>query len=115
MRDCAANSAKFEQADLRGCKLSGSVLGSATFKNANLAKADMRYCALSSADFSGANLCGTDLRDAVLNESCKFDNETTYDQFTKFPAGFDPAAKGLKKIDSTKAQRTPAAKSSNLY
>lgn len=76
----------FVEADLAGCDLSGADLS-----RTSLAAADLRGANLRDTKLRGANLTGALLQNAQLEGA-------EYDEFTVWPAGFDPAARGAKKI-----------------
>ena len=85
----------------------------------NLTEFDLRDFSLRSGNFSGVNLWRTDLRRANLKgadlSGVKGFNQAVladavYDEGTRFPTGFDPAARGLRMAqDSTAAPGEPVA------
>jgi uncharacterized protein YjbI with pentapeptide repeats len=105
IRYAVASDAKFQGADLQGALLRYSVLSDARFTGADCRGADFSYSLLTDADFSGADLRGAIFSNAMLGE--RFDANTVYDETTKFPAGFDPAAKGLTLKPKDKEERRP--------
>ena len=87
LRNGVLNRADLEKADLSNADLRGVRLSGASLRGANLSGADMRGANLSQADLSGANLQGIKHLDATLGKA-RFDGDT------RFPAGFNPAARG---------------------
>jgi hypothetical protein len=81
--------ANFDGANLQNSKLNGAKLDEATFRGADLRGAYLSYDNLGggptliNADLTGALLDGADLT------GCE------YDDSTRFPEGFDPAARGM--------------------
>ena len=61
----------------------GANLGGANLGGANLGGANLRYANLRYANLGGANLWGANLGDATAN------------RYTRWPDGFDPAARGV--------------------
>jgi uncharacterized protein YjbI with pentapeptide repeats len=91
--------ASFQVATFVGCDLTGAVLegsGSsfqlASFENATLVGAKL-VGSFQLVNLSGARLEGADLSalDSDSLTSCYFKEPPTYDDRTRFPAGFDPA------------------------
>jgi hypothetical protein len=88
--------------DLRNAQLGGLHLVESVFRRANLAFADLRGAdlqgawlegaRLQEADLGGADLRGARLDGTELHGACE-------DQATKWPDGFDPAARGVIRID----------------
>jgi uncharacterized protein YjbI with pentapeptide repeats len=74
-------------ANLTGANLAKALLWGAHLIGANLDQANLSGSGLDRADLSKADLTGADLNGAVLKGA-------KYDQNTKWPAGFDPAAAG---------------------
>jgi hypothetical protein len=74
-------------ADLRGADLRGADLREADLGGADLSEADLFGAYLSEANLTGADLGGADLFKADLQG-------TRYNQDTRWPKGFDPAAAG---------------------
>jgi len=70
-------------ANLRGANLRDAYLGGAYLYGADLYGADLYGADLYGADLYGADLRGAYLRDAFANK------------FTRWPDGFDPAARGV--------------------
>ena len=64
------------------------------FQDADLTLSHFVNASLANTDLRGANLSGANLTGATLSQT-RFDGETTYDRFTRFPEGFDPVAAGL--------------------
>ena len=83
IRDGWCHGADLYGADLRYANLRGADLRYANLRYANLGDADLRGADLWGADLWGADLRGANLRGAFANE------------FTRWPAGFDPAARGV--------------------
>jgi uncharacterized protein YjbI with pentapeptide repeats len=82
----------FHEQDLSAASLGGSTLTDANLSGAILANASLGD--LAGADLTGANLKNTYLLGSGL-ETASFDATTIYNQWTKFPDGFDPLAAGL--------------------
>jgi uncharacterized protein YjbI with pentapeptide repeats len=89
--------------DLRGAQLSGQRLRGANLENANLEGASFVMADLGSANLRGArlanamlcgNLRGADLRGADLTGADL--DRANYDDSTRWPEGFDPAAHGAR-------------------
>lgn len=105
----AAPLAQMQGLDLSGAKLYWASLGDADLSFANLSNADLRGAQLCRAtcrgtNFSGANLgldniggrtnlSGADLSTANLTGATF--TGALYDDFTRFPAGFDPRGAGM--------------------
>jgi uncharacterized protein YjbI with pentapeptide repeats len=69
-------------ANLSSANLRGALLFAANLSQANLQQADLRGASVYNADLTGANLDGADLTGSY------------YSAGTKWPAGFDPQARG---------------------
>jgi uncharacterized protein YjbI with pentapeptide repeats len=83
--------ANFTNANLQGMDLSEFVAASSTFTGANLQGVNLRHAALDGCEFQGVDLS------TVMNlEEASMDG-AEYDDNTKFPPGFDPAANGMVK------------------
>ena len=80
-------------ADLRGADLSGAILSEAILSEAILRGADLREAVLSGTYLSGADLSDADLSGADLSEASLID--ALYNEYTKFPEGFDPETAGM--------------------
>ncbi len=101
--------ADLDMADLRGANLEGANLTRANLaradlaRGANLAGANLAGADLDMADLRGANLEGANLAGAYLTgypdganlEGANFTG-ASYDRSTRYPAGFDPAARGMR-------------------
>jgi uncharacterized protein YjbI with pentapeptide repeats len=79
----AFQGASFAGADLSGAKLIG---GGASFQSVDI----------DGARFVGADLTGLEARNLA---SCHFETPPTYDEATKFPAGFDPKLEGWNRVE----------------
>lgn len=89
--------ADLQWADLSWANLNSADLSLANLSEANLSHADLRMADLREANLSVANLDEADLRGADLRETnlrYTFLYSAKYDQNTKWPEGFDPAAQG---------------------
>jgi uncharacterized protein YjbI with pentapeptide repeats len=73
--------------DLRGRSFSGVTLTEVDLRRADLRQASFRGAFLWEVDLRGAHLAGADFRGAV------------YDEFTRWPAGFDPRKHGARLDD----------------
>lgn len=78
--------ADLREADLRGARMAGATLIGADLRGARLDDSD-----LTSADLRGADLRDTDLEDTKLNDA-------RYDPLTRFGQGFDPIARGMRRL-----------------
>jgi uncharacterized protein YjbI with pentapeptide repeats len=105
--------------DLHGANLREACLQDAHLERANLSRTNLRGACLRAAHLGGADLTGTDLRAADLRGAVLSDPETgsrgmpagdadlhrarlrgaRYDRFTRWPAGFDPGARGARLED----------------
>ena len=85
-----------------GCNSRGPAtnLRDADFNSAILRGANLHSAELAGADFDGADLRGANLADVTGIADAHFDADTTYNQWTVFPDGFDPQGAGLKLIVS---------------
>ena len=98
-------SASLAQSQLSGVALVGANLQHASMRGADLHNADLRMADLAGADLRGADLRGVnfraadlrgaDLRDARMTRA-EF-SDSIYDQWTQWPAGFDPRPCGAHK------------------
>lgn len=90
--------AKLDKLDLSYANFSGADLTKANFNQANLHQsilinAKLTNALLINADLRGVNLEKTDLINANLTNAC-------YDNFSKFPAQFDPIKAKMRLINS---------------
>jgi uncharacterized protein YjbI with pentapeptide repeats len=76
---------------IRNVDLSGATLNNAWIQNFEGDADDFATIQFSGADLSSANLATT----SILSEAI-VDSSTVYNQWTLFPQGFDPVARGLK-------------------
>lgn len=83
------------EADLSDASLRRAQLQNATFRNANLRNSVLAEADLEGADLRGAHLEGARLDEARNLDKARFNTETTWSRSTTWPAGFDPAARGL--------------------
>jgi uncharacterized protein YjbI with pentapeptide repeats len=95
LADLDARYADFFEADLSDASLRRAQLQNATFRNANLRNSVFAEADLEGADLRGAHLGGARLDEARNLDKARFNAETTWDKSTTWPAGFDPAARGL--------------------
>ena len=89
----------YQAKDLSGIGLEGKNLTGWDFHEQNLTNADWYSSTLTNADLTGANLKNACLRGATLTLT-KFSSESVYNQWTEFPAGFNPKVAGLTKVMS---------------
>jgi uncharacterized protein YjbI with pentapeptide repeats len=87
LRGADLGGAHLVSADLSGADLSGTNLFGADLSWAELQGADLRGADLRRADLTGAGLQGADLTEAV------------YDEYTRWPEGYDPRLSGAVGID----------------
>ena len=101
--------ANFDGAILLHAELNGANLEEATFRGADLRGAYLSLDRLLGApSLAGADLTGAETEGAIFI-GC------TYNEFTKFPAGFDPAKHGMITVAEEigrRALRTPAPRQS---
>jgi len=115
--------AKCREADFTGAKLAEANLRSAgfalaRFSGADLTQADFSYCDLKGADFSGATLTGcrfvhTDLRGADFSKADPKGLGFTgaeFDEQTRWPKGFKPAAEMSWKGEGADPRLAPSAR-----
>ncbi|MEZ4864472.1 MAG: pentapeptide repeat-containing protein [Caldilineaceae bacterium] len=94
--------ADLQQADLAGANLSQATLNGAVLKGANLTGVDLSYADLNWVDLTHANLRGAKLMTASLGWANLSNADLTdvdltdarYNDYTEWPAGFDPRAAG---------------------
>ncbi|MCA9171420.1 MAG: pentapeptide repeat-containing protein, partial [Planctomycetales bacterium] len=79
---------RLEQNDLTGWDLSSQNLSNASFQNSVMTDVNLR----------GADLKNANLSWATTSEPPVTDSSTVYNQWTVFPAGFDPLAAGLTQV-----------------
>jgi hypothetical protein len=79
-------------ADLSGADVSGASLVGVDLSGASLVGADVSRTILQGADLSGADLSRANLSGAELDDACA-------STATTWPAGFDPAARGVRITD----------------
>ncbi len=70
------------------------------FRRQDLSTVDLSYATLTDADLTGANLKNANLSHSKGLSQAKFDPATLYNQWTVFPAGFDPQVAGLTFVQS---------------
>ncbi|HTE20733.1 MAG TPA: pentapeptide repeat-containing protein [Armatimonadota bacterium] len=85
---------------LSGAHLAGAQLRAANLRHVYMRGGDLRDVDLREADLTGADLAGADLAGADLRGA-------RYDRFTRWPAGFDPRARGARRVERD-ALRQPA-------
>ena len=85
--DAMLYKAPLAEAQLIGANLQDANLRDARLWEADLKGADLRGADLRNAGLEGADLTGTDLRGADVQDAL-------YDEYTVWPAGFDPDAAG---------------------
>jgi hypothetical protein len=106
--------AVLEGADLSGSALVEARLYGATLNGADLSDANLTAAAFFQADLTSANLSGSGLKNADFSftpslDGAVFSAETTYNQWTMFPDGFDAAARGLTQVLSQPGDLDDAA------
>lgn len=92
-----------------GISLAGADLSEANLHHVNLQRANLRHLNLYASDCSGAsfrdadlshaNLRAANLQNSVLTGTQLF--ESYFDHLTKWPAGFDPLARGARNINAS--------------
>jgi uncharacterized protein YjbI with pentapeptide repeats len=75
-------------ADLKGANLQGTNIWYSDLRGVNLEGANLNNTDLRGSNLEGANLKGADLRRAKYSDATNFEG-ATYDQYTKFPRGFN--------------------------
>jgi uncharacterized protein YjbI with pentapeptide repeats len=100
MQNILLEDAVVKGTDLQGADLTDAFARRANLDGANLSKATLTNAYLVEANLSNANLQDADLRSADLSGAI-FNNTSLngarYNKVTKFPAGFDAAARGMRK------------------
>ncbi|WP_053744706.1 pentapeptide repeat-containing protein [Streptomyces sp. NRRL WC-3618] len=101
LTDCDFNNADLseaviEMADFTGARLQDAQLNhadmaQAVLRSADLAGANLAHSDLTEADLRGAVLRGADLTGCLL-DNIRMDSSTTWDETTRWPAGFSPQA-----------------------
>ena len=94
---------EFDEADVLGedrdkirvsrCQVVDLVAAPALIRDGWCAGADLTRADLTEADLTGADLTGADLTGAYLGRA--YLGRAKADQFTRWPDGFDPAARGV--------------------
>jgi uncharacterized protein YjbI with pentapeptide repeats len=92
--------ANLSGADLREARFFGATLKGADVSEANLTAAAFFDTEMTSTNLSGANLKNADFGFARSLDAAVFSTETTYNQWTIFPDGFDPSAFALTQVIS---------------
>ena len=90
-----ASTASYRAKDLRSIGLSGHDLTGWDFSGQNLANANLSGSTPTNANLTGAHLRNVNLDGTTGLDSAIADATTAYNQWTRFPAGFDPTATGL--------------------
>ena len=97
LSDTNLRNADLSDTNLRNANLSSADLSDANLRNANLRNANLSDTNLSSADLSDADLRNADLRNADLSSTYNLIGailkNARYNQYTKWPKGFDPKLK----------------------
>jgi len=105
--------AHLDDADLTGASLARANMDQATLCRANLSQADLTFASLLAANLQGAWLFGTRLGRVALNGPRPQQRDANlrgarYDGTTRWPAGFDPRARGAILVPAPPI-RDPAA------
>lgn len=95
----------FTLADLSGADLSYAALDGATFRGASLRGANLTGASFRGYDNQPADFVGADLEGAILDGAVF--TSAIYDCKTKWPAGFDPGARGLVNYHGDGCQPKP--------
>jgi uncharacterized protein YjbI with pentapeptide repeats len=106
--------ANLSGARLRKANLSGADLSEANLSQAVLRKANLSWAHLSEVNLSEANLTLASLSHANLNQANLGGANlggATYDDATVWPDGFDPVARGAKKVESKPSEEVNADES----
>ncbi|MBN1452355.1 MAG: pentapeptide repeat-containing protein [Anaerolineales bacterium] len=96
--------ATLQGSDLRAASFIGTKLDGTVFYRADLRGAILREAILKNTNFQEAHLEGADLSSAKIEGA---DLRATYDQTTKWPAGFDPDAAGAVQINVPETANVP--------
>jgi uncharacterized protein YjbI with pentapeptide repeats len=106
-----AGVASFQAATFVGCDLTNAVLdgGDSSFQGSSFANATLMgakwvgsIASFQMVNISGAHFEGADLSaiESSSLESCYFKEPPTYDGQTRFPVGFDPAARSWRRVSN---------------
>ena len=93
------NGANFNGADLSEANLEKADLSGVNFRNAKLIGANLSEANLEKTEFRSANLCDANLSGAKFSGT-KFKN-SSYNEQTQFPQGFNPQNQRMRLIGST--------------
>jgi uncharacterized protein YjbI with pentapeptide repeats len=95
-----ASTASYQMKDLRRIDLVYNDLSDWDFSGQNLTGADLSHSTLTNANLAGAKIKYASLAETAGLSSATFDAATVYNQWTVFPAEFDPATAGLTLVMS---------------
>lgn len=90
-----SQTSNYQQKNLRGIGLPANDLSNWDVSGFDLVSANLRSSRFSGTDLRGANLGGANLSQATGLDAARFSAETIYNQWTKWPPGFDPVSSGL--------------------
>ncbi len=91
-----ASTANYQAKNLKDIQLENNDLTGWDFSGQDLTNASLFESTLTNANFRGANLRNARVDKFGTPLVAIFDANTVYNQWTVFPKGFDPVAKGLK-------------------
>lgn len=94
LQEANLEGATLENTDLRGANLSWAILKDVVATQVNLSDAVLQHADLEGIDLSVAQLTGTDFLHSNIEAASSLQN-ATYNDFTRFPDGFKPEAKGM--------------------
>jgi uncharacterized protein YjbI with pentapeptide repeats len=107
MQGAVVRDADLDGWEMLGVNLSGGSLRNVTLRRAELRGLDLSQCLVQDCDFNGADLSLSRMAGASLR-GCRFVSAdltgagltgATYDAVTRWPAGFDPAAHGARRVE----------------
>jgi uncharacterized protein YjbI with pentapeptide repeats len=94
------STASYQERNLHGIGLYDNDLSGWDFAGQDLTNANLCCSTLANANLTGANVKGADFYQTVSLASAVFSPQTLYNQWTRFPSGFDPQAAGLTFVTS---------------
>lgn len=92
--DTRLNNANLEYARITDCRFKDCPMQDASFENATINNSTFEDCDLSGCDFRKADIRGASFEESKL-DNCNFKGAKANHE-TRFPAGFDPKAHGIR-------------------